>query len=146
MPLSSAKYSSACCLLSATGAAFRGWTGACNGTAACSVAGEGSASASFSSLLHRRTLTLRVREQRAAGAVRVVDGHAPCRERVPVIVERRRTGGWSIVRSARTDNAGLFTVPLPKVRATYRARAPETTSNEERCIKTVSPTVAVRRL
>lgn len=124
-----------------TGAAFRGWTGACSGTATCDVAAEGAASASFSSLSHRRTLTLRIRGQRAAGTLRVVDGYEQCRERVPVIVERRGKQGWSIIRRARTDKAGLFIAPLPTVRATYRARAPETTANGERCVKTVSRTV-----
>jgi Divergent InlB B-repeat domain len=122
------------------GAAFRGWTGVCNETAPCSVAGEGSASASFSALSHRRTLTLRVRGLRAAGALRVLDGYERCRERVPVIVERRAKQGWSIIRRVRTDKAGLFTAPLPKGHATYRAHAPELMANGERCVKTVSRT------
>ena len=122
------------------GAAFSGWTGTCSGTATCDVAGEGSASASFSALSHRRTLTLRVRGLRATGALRVLDGYEQCRERVPVIVERRGKQGWSIIRRVRTDKAGLFTAPLPKGRATYRARAPELMANGERCVATVSRT------
>lgn len=124
-----------------TGTSFRGWTGACSGTAACDIAGEGSASASFSSLSHRRSLTLRIRGQRAAGSLRVLDGYGQCRERVPVIVERREMRDWSIVRRVRTNRAGLFTAPLPRGRATYRAGAPEMTANGERCVKTVSRTV-----
>ena len=124
------------------GATFKGWTGACSGTAACVVTGEGSAGASFSAASHRRTLTLRVRAQRATGALGVVDGYQQCRVRAPVIVERRGKQGWSIIRRARTDRAGLFTVSIPRGRATYRARAPETTANGERCVKAVSRTVA----
>ena len=99
-------------------------------------------SATFGALSHRRTLTLRVRAQRATGTLGVVDGYVQCRERAPVIVERRGKQGWSIVRRARTDRAGLFSVSIPKGRATYRAHAPETTANGERCVKTVSRTVA----
>ena len=124
------------------GAAFRGWTGACTGTATCVVTGEGSASASFSAASHRRTLTLRVRAQRATGALGVVDGYQQCRVRAPVVVERRGKQGWSIIRRTRTDRAGLFTISIPTGRATYRARAPETTANGERCVKAVSRTVA----
>ncbi len=123
------------------GATFRGWTGACSGTGPCTATG-GSVGASFSALSHRRTLTLRVRAQRAAGTLGVVDGYVQCRERAKVIVERRGEQGWSIVRGARTDRAGLFTVLVPKGRATYRASAPEATANGERCLKTVSRIVA----
>jgi List-Bact-rpt repeat protein len=125
------------------GAAFRGWTGACSGTAAtCVVTTEGAASASFSASLHRRTLTLRVRAQRATGALRVLDGYEPCGVGAAVIVERRGKQGWSIIRRVRTDRVGLFTVPTPKGRGTYRARAPESTANGERCVKTVSRVIA----
>ncbi len=124
------------------GAAFRGWSGGCSGTAPCVVTGEGSASATFSSTSHGRSLTLRARAQRASGALGVADGFESCRVRAPVIVERRGKQGWSIIRRARTNGAGLFTVPIPKGRATYRARAPQTTANGERCMKTVSRTVA----
>ena len=123
------------------GATFRGWTGACSGTATCVVAGAGSASASFSSSSHRRTLTLRVRAQRAAGALRVSDGYEQCRVRASVMIERRGKQGWSIIRRTRTDGAGLFTVSIPRGRAAYRARAPETTANGERCVTTVSRSV-----
>lgn len=123
------------------GAIFKGWTGACSGTGACVVTGEGSAGASFRTSSHRRTLTLRARAQRATGALRVVDGYKQCRMRAPVIVERRGTQGWSLVRRVRTDRAGLFTVSIPKGRATYRARAPEMTANGERCVKTASRAV-----
>jgi List-Bact-rpt repeat protein len=123
------------------GAKFRGWTGACGGTATCMVTGEGSANASFSSSSHRRTLTLRIRAKRATGALGVVDGYAQCRERAPVLIERRGKQGWSIVRRARTDRAGLFSVPIPRARATYRAHAPETTVNGERCVKALSRAV-----
>jgi hypothetical protein len=88
------------------------------------------------------TLTLRVRGHRATGALRVADGYKPCRARVPVIIERRTRQGWSIRRRARTDAAGRFTASLRKGRATYRARAPKTTANGERCVKTVSRSVA----
>jgi Divergent InlB B-repeat domain len=124
------------------GAVFKGWTGACSGTATCVVTGEGSASASFSASSHRRTLTLRVRAQRATGALRVVDGYEQCRERAPVIIERRGGQGWSIIRRARTDRAGLFAVPIPKGRAMYRASAPETIANGQICVKAVSRTVS----
>lgn len=123
------------------GATFRGWTGACSGTDTCVVSGAGSASASFSVSSHRRSLTVRVRALRATGALRVLDGYQQCRVRAPVILERRGKQGWSIVRRARTDNAGLFAVSTPKGRATYRARAPETTVNGERCVKTISRAV-----
>jgi hypothetical protein len=125
-----------------TGATFKGWTGACSGTTTCVITSEGSATASFDAASHRRTLTLRVRAQRATGELRVVDGYEQCRTSAPVIVERRGRQGWSIIRRVRTDSAGLFTVPIPKARATYRARAPETTVKRERCVKAVSRTAA----
>jgi hypothetical protein len=125
------------------GATFKGWTGVCSGTATCVVTGEGSASATFAGASHQRTLTLLVRGRRATGTLRVVDGYELCRARVPVIIERRAQQGWSIRRRARTDSAGVFTVSLPRGgRATYRARAPETTASGERCVKTVSRAVA----
>lgn len=96
------------------------------------------ATASFRSSAHGRTLTLRVRAQRATGSLGVVDGFTQCRSRVPVLVERRGKQGWSSIRSARTDSAGRFTASIPSGRATYRARAPETTANGERCVATVS--------
>jgi hypothetical protein len=124
------------------GAVFKGWTGACSGTATCMVTDEGSASASFSASSHRRTLTLRVRAQRATGALGVVDGYQQCRARAAVIIERRGKKGWSVIRRVRTNSAGLFAVSIPMGRATYRARAPETAANGERCVKTVSRVVA----
>lgn len=124
------------------GAAFRGWTGACSGTATCVITGEGSASASFSASSHRRTLTLRVRAQRVSGALRVVDGYEQCLARAQVVIERRGKQSWSIIRKTRTDSAGRFAVSIPTGRATYRARAPETTTNAERCVKAVSRTAA----
>jgi Divergent InlB B-repeat domain len=124
------------------GAIFSGWTGACSGTAPCVVTGEASATAVFTASTHRRTLTLRVRAQRGTGAVRVVDGYEQCRVRAPVVVERRGKQGWSIIRRVRTDSAGLFTAAIPRGRATYRAFAPETAVNGERCIKAVSRTAA----
>src|SRR5688500_14930305 len=124
------------------GAIFRGWTGACSGKATCVVTGEGSANAWFGAASHRRTLTLRVRAQRATGALRTADGHDRCHVRVPVIIERCVGQGWSISRRTRTDGKGLFATPISKGRATYRARAPELTANGERCLTTVSRGVA----
>ena len=103
------------------GAIFNGWTGGCNG-ATCVVNGEASAAASFSASSHERTLTLRIRAPRVTGTLRVVDGYEPCRTRAPIIVERRSKRGWSIIRRVRTDSGGLFTVSIPRGRATYRAR------------------------
>jgi hypothetical protein len=125
------------------GAAFKGWTGACSGTATCVVTGEGSAGATFSASSHRRILTLSVRMHRATGVLRVLDGYEPCRMRAPVIVERRGKTGWSILRRVRTGRAGLFAVSIPAEPALYRARAPEMTAHGERCLKTVSRTVAI---
>jgi len=113
------------------GALFKGWTGACSGTGTCVVTSEGSVTASFSAASHRRTLTLRVRAQRATGVLEVVDGYEQCRTSAPVIVERRGKQGWSIIRRVRTDGAGRFAVSIPTGRATYRARAPETTANKQ---------------
>jgi Divergent InlB B-repeat domain len=128
------------------GAVFDGWAGACSGTTpTCVISGEGSASASFSASSHRRTLTLRARAQRAKGVLSVVDGYEQCRVHAPVVVERRGKRSWSIIRRARTDKVGLFAVPIPKGRATYRARAPETTVEGQTCVKTVSRTVATSR-
>ena len=124
------------------GATFEGWTGTCSGTAGCVLTREGSAGASFAIKTHRRTLTLRVRGQRVSGALAVVDGFESCRVRAPVMIERRGTQGWSIVRRARTNGAGLFTVSISRARATYRARAPQTTASGERCVKALSRTVA----
>ena len=122
------------------GAIFNGWTGGCNG-ATCVVNGEASAAASFSASLHRRTLTLRIRARRATGTLRVVDGYEPCRTRAPIIVERRSKRGWSIIRRVQTDGAGLFTVAIPRGRATYRARVPQTSVNGYECVKAVSRAV-----
>jgi len=123
------------------GAVFKGWTGTCSGTATCVVTSEGSVTASFSPAAHRRTLTLRIRAQRARGVLRVVDGYEPCRMRAPVVVERRGKHGWSIIRRVRTDSAGMFAVSIPKGRATYRATAHETAASGERCIKAMSGAV-----
>jgi len=124
------------------GALFTGWAEACSGTATCVVTGEGSVTASFVTSAHRRTLSLRVRALRATGALRVVDGYAPCGVRVLVVVERSGKRGWSLVRRVPTDSGGVFTVSLPRGRATYRARAPEGTAEGEKCLKAVSRTVA----
>jgi hypothetical protein len=123
------------------GAVFRGWTGVCSGTATCEVTSEGSVTAAFSPAAHRRTLTLRIRAQRATGVLRVVDGYEPCRMRAPVVVEHRGKHGWSIIRRVRTDSAGIFAVSIPKGRASYRATAHETSASGERCIKAVSGAV-----
>ncbi len=123
------------------GAIFNGWTGGCNG-ATCVVNGEASAAASFSASSHERTLTLRIRAQRATGALRIVDGYEPCRARAPIVVERRSKRGWSTIRRLRTDSAGLFTLSIPRGRATYRARVPQTSVNGHECVKAVSRTVA----
>jgi hypothetical protein len=120
------------------GAVFKGWAGACSGTAACVAAAEGSVSASFVASSHRRSLTLRVLARRATGALRVLDGYEPCRVGAAVIIERRTKQGWYTIRRARTDKAGLFTVSIPEARATYRARAPETTVTGQKCLKALS--------
>ena len=123
------------------GAIFKGWTGACSGTAACTVAGEGSLSASFSDSSHRRTLTLRVRAQRATGALRVADGYEQCRARAPVVVERRGRAGLvdrpqgANRRSAARSRFRFLGVVRPIVRA-----RPRRTANGERCAKAVSRT------
>ena len=122
------------------GAIFRSWTGACSGTGACMATG-GSVSAAFSALSHRRTLTLRVRAQRATGALGVVDSYRPCRVHVPVVVDRRGKHGWSTVRRLRTDSAGLFALAIPRGPASYRARAPRTTASGHQCFEAVSRTV-----
>ena len=119
------------------GATFTGWAGACSGAAACVVPSGGSVTAAFRASSHRRTLTLRVHAQRATGVLRVVDGYEQCRTTATVIVERRGKRGWSIVRQMRTNGAGLFTASIPRGRATYRARAPETTADAQKCIKAV---------
>jgi hypothetical protein len=124
------------------GAAFEGWSGACSGTATCVVTGEASASATFSALSHRRSLTLRIRAHRATGTLRAVDGYEPCRMRAPVVLERRGKRRWSIIRRVRTDSAGLFAVSVPGGRGTYRARVLETSVNGQRCAEAVSRTVA----
>ncbi len=126
------------------GATFTGWTGACSGTATCVITREGSAAASFVVNSHERTLTLRGRGQSATGILggrrrrfRVVPRARPGGGRAP-----RTSRGWSIVRRARTNGAGGFTVSTPKGRATYRARAPQTTADGERCVKAVSRTMS----
>jgi hypothetical protein len=124
------------------GAVFKGWTGACSGTAACVVSGEGSATASFVASSHRRVLTLRVRPHRATGALRVADGYEPCRMGAAVILDRHGKKGWSVIRRTRTDSAGTFAVSIPGGRATYRARAPDATTNGQKCVKAVSRIVA----
>jgi hypothetical protein len=124
------------------GAIFNGWTGACSGTATCVVSGEtSSVAASFGASSHERTLTLRIRAQRATGTLRVVDGYEPCRTRAPIIVERRSKRGWSITRRVQTNGAGLFTVSIPRGRATYRARVPQTSVNGHKCVKALSRAV-----
>jgi hypothetical protein len=91
---------------------------------------------------HRRTLTLGVRGGRAIGELRVPDGYRACGIRAVVILERRHPRRWSAVRQGRTDRAGMFTVSVPRGRATYRARAPEGIAGGQECMKAVSRTVA----
>jgi hypothetical protein len=111
------------------------------------VTGKGSVTASFEmqqlkTQTHRRTLTLGIRAHRARGALRVVDGYTPCRSGVAVTIERQRKQGWSVTHTVRTNSTGLFAVSLPAGHATYRARAPETTTNAQKCLKATSRTTA----
>jgi len=124
-------------------ALFKGWGGACSGTGACVATGN--VTALFVSTLHHRSLTLGVRAQRATGVLRVDDGYAPCRVGAAVVVERRVKAGWSTVGRARTTGAGVYTVPVAKGRATYRARAPIGTASGQKCLETVSRAVTVGR-
>jgi hypothetical protein len=124
-----------------TGAVFVGWKGACAGTGSCVLEGDGSVTATFAYPSHRRTLTLRVRARRATGVLHAVDGHTACHARVSVILERRRSGGWSVVRRVRTTGTGEFVASIPAGRASYRARAPAVTVAGQRCLTAVSRAV-----
>lgn len=123
-------------------AIFKGWSGACSGTGACVATGN--VTALFVSTLHYRSLTLRVRALRATGVLAVDDGYAPCRAGAVVVVERRAKARWSTVGRARTTSGGVYTVPVARGRATYRARAPVGTAGAQKCLAAVSPIVATR--
>jgi hypothetical protein len=127
------------------GAVFTGWTGTCSGTAPCVVTGRGSVTALFMVArmgTHRRSLTFGVRARRASGALRVVDGYKACRSGVVVTIERQGKQVWSVTRRVRTNSTGLFAVSLPAGHAAYRARAPETTANGQKCLRATSRIVA----
>lgn len=82
----------------------------------------GTATGSVFSVVHRRTVSLRVgRALRATGTVRTRDDFRPCRA-ATVHVQRRRAGdGWRTIASTSTRSDGRYAVALPARSGRFRA-------------------------
>lgn len=117
----------------AQGEVFERWNGACSGTAPCTLTTAAIVIAAFASPSHGRSVSLHIRAHQVAGRLRVSDGYNACRSRVTVIVQRRRSHAWTTLRRTRTDPAGNFALSIPKGRARYRARAPQTSAGGQTC-------------
>jgi hypothetical protein len=73
---------------------------------------------------HDRSINLRLSGRLdAKGRVRVDDGFDQCSSKVPVLVQKKRGGEWSVVERTRTNGRGSYDVHLPNSPGTYRARA-----------------------
>jgi len=76
---------------------------------------------------HARDVSIRTkargRRLSVRGRVRVRSGHASCRRRAPVNVQRRKNGEWQTLRSPNTDRKGRYRVNIRKRNGMYRAVA-----------------------
>jgi List-Bact-rpt repeat protein len=126
----------------APGQVFAGWSGACSGLGSCTLNNAGSVTAQFAPASYERSLSLRLGARKVVGTLKA--SVPECVAGVDVSVERRNGRGWRTVRRLRTDRVGGFSVSVPKGRASYRALAPATTVNSERCGQATSKTVTTR--
>jgi predicted aconitase with swiveling domain len=92
---------------------------------------------------HKRTITLSFAPHMVAkGKVSAAGGFKPCVKRVPVKVQRRKSGAWLTMKRTKTDAAGSYSVMLAKHRGLYRSVAPVTKpGSTDKCAKAVSPAV-----
>ena len=92
-------------------------------------------------IAHPRDLTLSV-GRKAKGKVTVDDGYSACAEDVLVRVQRRKGGGWKLVGTDRTSDAGRFVVLGTSNPGRYRAVAKRATlASSDVCLKAVSPVI-----
>jgi hypothetical protein len=73
---------------------------------------------------HPRSITLDLSGRLdARGRVRSKDDFDRCVSKVPVMVQKKRGGGWDVVERTRTNGRGNYDVHLPDSPGKYRARA-----------------------
>ena len=90
---------------------------------------------------HTRDIALKLRKHLvAAGRVRVDDGTAECRSRVPVEIQRKgKNGGWKTIDEIMTTPAGAYVDDLKDKQGRYRAVATKfELDNGELCARAVS--------
>lgn len=133
------------------GAAARGflaplWTGCrLEASSACTrvLVHSATVKARFGALAHAASVTLRIGGGQVAGTIRAAESYRPCFVGRQLRIERRVTGGWERVRSARADVRGVFTISAPTRPGAYRAFVPLRRIEGHTCLATASATIHV---
>jgi subtilisin family serine protease len=88
-----------------------------------------------------RTVTLDLRRHlKASGKVNAPASLSNCEDRVPVKIQRKKSGQWNTVKSATTTRSGAFDTNVPDRRGTYRSLAPAVQAGGDNCRRDTSPT------
>ena len=98
--------------------------------AAANAGSSSSTPAASRPALAARQVTVRRRGRDLTGRLR---GDARCVSGARVLLERRASGAWRVVRRARSGPRGHFSVRLPAKRGRYRVRAPAVTRDGVVC-------------
>ena len=86
---------------------------------------------------HRRKVTVGFKHRSgsliASGAVSVPDGFNACRSRVPVKIERLKSGRYAAVKAGKTSLRGKYSIKVPDQPGRYRARATKVKKGQDTC-------------
>jgi hypothetical protein len=95
---------------------------------------------------HERSVTLALKgELVAKGTVSVDDGTTACVDRVPVVIQKKKSGGWKPVAKTKTkaasDGSSTYRVAIPDKPGRYRAKVPKVVLGDSSvCTSDTSPT------
>ena len=90
---------------------------------------------------HRRKVTIGLKHASklvVSGAVTVPDGFNKCRSRVPVQIQRLKSGRYQSVGKGRTNAKGRYSVKVSDSPGRYRTRATTVKKGTETCNKAVA--------
>lgn len=131
------------------GSEFAGWSGACTGSAACSVSMEEARTVTarfdLEQYEHSRNLTMVLKRHLIAKGTLTSEGPASCLAGIPVKVQKRVSGSWKPIKTTSATDAGSYKVKIPDKPGRYRAVVGVTTVDvQNTCLATRSD-VAVHR-
>lgn len=107
------------------GSEFVGWSGACNGSFACSVSMDKARSVTarfdLEQYEHARSITLVLKRHLVAKGTLTSPGPDACSIAVLLNVQKRVSGNWKTVKTTITTDMGTYKVKLSDKQGRYRA-------------------------